>query len=99
MVPLEAHDAPERKLARSALLPVVLSGMSAFDLLLAGSSGSATPSGSSQRSFGSATPSGSSQTVNHSSVSKAEKRFADVSRRRASVLVQKPQLTGGSIKK
>ena len=59
-VPLEVHDAPERELARSALLPVVLSGMSAFDLLLAGSSGSATPSGS-------------SQTVNEPTVSKAEK--------------------------
>ena len=49
MVPLEARDArdaPERKLARSALLPVVLSGISAFDLLLVGSSGSATPAGS-----------------------------------------------------
>ena len=34
MMPLESHDAPERKLAPSALFPVVLSGMSAFDLLL-----------------------------------------------------------------
>ena len=42
-----------------------------FDLLLAGSSGSAT---------------GSSQTVNDTTVSKAEKRFADLSRRRATVL-------------
>ena len=48
MVPLDAHDAPERKVARSGVLPVVLSGISAFDLLLAGSSGSATPFGSSQ---------------------------------------------------
>ena len=76
MVPLETCDAPERKLARSALLPAFLSGMSAFDLLkdlLAGTSGSATPSGS-------------SQTVNEPTVGKAEKRFADLSRRRASVL-------------
>ena len=34
MVPLEAHEAPERVLTRSALLPVVLSGMPAFDLHL-----------------------------------------------------------------
>ena len=59
---LEPHDAPERNLARSALLPVVLSGMSAFDRLLAGSSGSATPSGS-------------SQTVSEPIVSKAKKRL------------------------
>ena len=70
MVPLEAHDAPERELARSALLPVVLGGMSAFDLLLAGSFGLATPS----------------QTVNDTTFSKAEKRFVDISRRRATVL-------------
>ena len=73
LVPLEAHDAPERSSARSALLPVVLSGTSAFDLLLA-------------RSSGSATSSESSQTVNEPTVGKAEKRFADLSRRRASVL-------------
>ena len=47
--------------------------MSAFDLLLAGSVGSATPSGS-------------SQTVNELAVTKAEKRFLDLSRRRAKAL-------------
>ena len=33
-VPLEAHAALERKFARSTLLLVVLSGMSAFDLYI-----------------------------------------------------------------
>lgn len=47
--------------------------MSAFDRLLAGSSGSATPSAS-------------SQTVNEPSIGKAEKRYAELSRRRANAL-------------
>ena len=72
-VGLLTYDAPERTAACLALLPVVLSCMSAFDLLLA-------------RSTGSATPSGSSQTVNGLAVTKAEKRFLDLSRRRANAL-------------
>ena len=35
-VRLDAYDAPKRTVACSALLPVVLSCMSAFDLLIAG---------------------------------------------------------------
>ena len=73
MVALEAHNAPERKLARSTLLPVVLSGMSAFDSVIFCSLDHLQlvlqhlP-----------------QTVNEPTVGKAEKRLVDLSRRRAS---------------
>lgn len=70
-VALGAHD--EREVACRALVPAVFSSMSAFDSLLAGSSGSAAPSGS---------PS----TVRGPPGCKAQEQFGDLSTRRENAL-------------